>query len=118
MIPLPILIIINIKRAKNRFLEGCLNKYERIYTGRSQYIHRSRMAGNAYCDCKHTHVRFQQNYLCIKRDNIFDSGQKAFLSVYHLHLEIRFGSKNVRVEVTSVQETVKKEEAKEMYKDL
>lgn len=33
-------------------------------------------------------------------------------------IEIRFGSKNVRVEVTSVQETVKKEEAKEMYKDL
>ena len=30
-------------------------------------------------------------------------------------IEIRFGSKNVRVEVTSVQETVKKEEAKEMY---
>lgn len=33
-------------------------------------------------------------------------------------IEIRFGSKNVRVEVTSVQETVRKEEAKEMYKDL
>ena len=33
-------------------------------------------------------------------------------------IEIRFGAKNVRVEVTSVQETVKKEEAKEMYKDL
>lgn len=33
-------------------------------------------------------------------------------------IEIRFGSKNVRVQVTSVQETVKKEEAKEMYKDL
>ena len=33
-------------------------------------------------------------------------------------IEIRFGSINVRVEVTSVQETVKKEEAKEMYKDL
>lgn len=33
-------------------------------------------------------------------------------------IEIRFGTKDVRVEVTSVQETVKKEEAKEMYKDL
>lgn len=30
-------------------------------------------------------------------------------------IEIRFGSRDVRVQVTSVQETVKKEEAKEMY---
>ena len=33
-------------------------------------------------------------------------------------IEIRFGTSEVKVEVTSVQETVKKEEAKEMYKDL
>ena len=33
-------------------------------------------------------------------------------------IEIRFGTREVKVEVTSVQETVKKEEAKEMYKDL
>ncbi len=33
-------------------------------------------------------------------------------------IEIQFGTRNVKVEVTSVQETVKKEEAKEMYKDL
>ena len=32
-------------------------------------------------------------------------------------IEIRFGTREVKVEVTSVQETVKKE-AKEMYKDL
>ena len=31
-------------------------------------------------------------------------------------IEIRFGTREVKVEVTSVQETVKKEEAKEMYK--
>lgn len=33
-------------------------------------------------------------------------------------IEIRFGTRDVKVEVTSVQETVKKEEAKEMYKEL
>lgn len=33
-------------------------------------------------------------------------------------IDIRFGTREVKVEVTSVQETVKKEEAKEMYKDL
>lgn len=33
-------------------------------------------------------------------------------------IEIRFGTREVKVEVTFVQETVKKEEAKEMYKDL
>ena len=33
-------------------------------------------------------------------------------------IEIRFGTREVKVEVTSVQETVKREEAKEMYKDL
>ena len=33
-------------------------------------------------------------------------------------IEIRFGTREVKVDVTSVQETVKKEEAKEMYKDL
>ena len=33
-------------------------------------------------------------------------------------IEIRFGTREVKVEVTSVQETVKKEEAKEMFKLL
>ena len=33
-------------------------------------------------------------------------------------LEIQFGSKAVKVEVLNVQETVKKEEAQELYKDL
>lgn len=33
-------------------------------------------------------------------------------------IEIQFGTRNVKVEVTSVAETVKKEEAKEMYKEL
>ena len=33
-------------------------------------------------------------------------------------LEIQFGSKAVRVEVLNVQETVKKEEAQELYKYL
>ncbi len=33
-------------------------------------------------------------------------------------IEIRFGTREVKVEVTSVQETVKKEDAKGMYKDL
>ncbi|MDD7740759.1 MAG: RNA-binding S4 domain-containing protein [Fusicatenibacter sp.] len=33
-------------------------------------------------------------------------------------LEIQFGSKSVRVEVQSVQETVKKEEAQELYRYL
>lgn len=33
-------------------------------------------------------------------------------------LEIQFGSKSVRVEVLSVQETVKKEEAQELYRYL
>jgi ribosomal 50S subunit-recycling heat shock protein len=31
---------------------------------------------------------------------------------------IKFGTRDVKVEVTSVQETVRKEEAKEMYRDL
>lgn len=33
-------------------------------------------------------------------------------------LEIQFGNKPVNVEVTDVKETVKKDEAKEMYKTL
>ncbi len=33
-------------------------------------------------------------------------------------IEIQFGSKNVKVEVVSVQETVKKEAAQEMYRYL
>lgn len=33
-------------------------------------------------------------------------------------LEIQFGNKPVKVEVTDVKETVKKDEAKEMYKIL
>ena len=33
-------------------------------------------------------------------------------------LEIQFGSKSVRVEVQNVQETVKKEEAQELYRYL
>lgn len=33
-------------------------------------------------------------------------------------LEIHFGSKSVRVEVLNVQETVKKEEAQELYRYL
>ena len=33
-------------------------------------------------------------------------------------IEIQFGTKNTRVEVLSVQETVRKEEAQEMYRYL
>lgn len=33
-------------------------------------------------------------------------------------IEIQFGSRNVRVEVMDVQETTKKEEAKELYRYL
>lgn len=33
-------------------------------------------------------------------------------------IEITFGDRSTRAEVTSIQETVKKEEAKEMYKIL
>jgi ribosomal 50S subunit-recycling heat shock protein len=33
-------------------------------------------------------------------------------------IEIQFGSKNVRVEVLDVQETVRKDDAKELYKYL
>lgn len=33
-------------------------------------------------------------------------------------IEIKFGTRNVKVEVITVQETVRKEEAKEMYRDL
>lgn len=33
-------------------------------------------------------------------------------------LEIQFGSKSIRVEVLNVQETVKKEEAQELYRYL
>lgn len=33
-------------------------------------------------------------------------------------IEIQFGTRNVRVEVLDVQETTKKEEAKELYKYL
>lgn len=33
-------------------------------------------------------------------------------------IEIKFGTRDMKVEVVSVQETIKKEEAKEMYKEL
>ncbi len=33
-------------------------------------------------------------------------------------IEIQFGTRTVKVEVTNIAETVKKDEAKEMYRDL
>ena len=33
-------------------------------------------------------------------------------------IEIHFGTREVKVKVTSIQETVKKEEAKDMYEEL
>ncbi len=33
-------------------------------------------------------------------------------------IEIQFGTRTVKVEVTNIAETVRKDEAKEMYKDL
>ena len=33
-------------------------------------------------------------------------------------IEIRFGTRNVKVQVTEVMETVRKEEAKDMYKEI
>jgi len=33
-------------------------------------------------------------------------------------IEIHFGARTVKVEVTNIAETVKKDEAKDMYKDL
>ena len=33
-------------------------------------------------------------------------------------IEIQFGTRTVKVEVTSIAETVKKDEAKDMYKDV
>ena len=33
-------------------------------------------------------------------------------------IEIQFGTRTVKVEVTSIAETVKKDEAKDIYKDL
>lgn len=47
---------------------------------------------------------------------------KAVKASYHVKvddvIEIQFGNRSVKVQVTSVQETVKKEEAKDMYKYL
>ena len=48
-----------------------------------------------------------------------DRPAKASAQVKAGHvLEIQFGSKSVRVEVLNVQETVKKEEAQELYRYL
>ena len=33
-------------------------------------------------------------------------------------IEIQFGTRTVKIEVTNIAETVKKDEAKEMYRDL
>lgn len=50
---------------------------------------------------------------------INDRPAKAFAQVKEGDvLEIQFGSKAVRVEVLNVQETVKKEEAQELYRYL
>lgn len=48
-----------------------------------------------------------------------DKPAKASVSVKEGDIiEIRFGTRDVRVQVTNVKETVKKEEAAEMYKYL
>lgn len=48
-----------------------------------------------------------------------DKPAKASLSVKEGDvIEIQFGTRSVKVEVLDVQETVKKEEAKELYKYL
>lgn len=48
-----------------------------------------------------------------------DKVAKASLNVKQGDIiEIQFGSRNVKVEVLDVQETVKKDEAKELYKYL
>ena len=47
-----------------------------------------------------------------------DRPAKASAQVKADVLEIQFGSKSVRVEVLNVQETVKKEEAQELYRYL
>lgn len=53
------------------------------------------------------------------RDLINDRPAKASAQVKEGDvLEIQFGSKAVRVEVLNVQETVKKEEAQELYRYL
>lgn len=53
------------------------------------------------------------------RVTVNDKLAKASVSVKEGDIiEIKFGTRDVRVQVTSVKETVKKEEAAEMYKYL
>ncbi|MFG6326765.1 MAG: RNA-binding S4 domain-containing protein [Lachnospiraceae bacterium] len=53
------------------------------------------------------------------RVTVNDKPAKASVSVKEGDIiEIKFGTRDVRVQVTSVKETVKKEEAAEMYKYL
>lgn len=53
------------------------------------------------------------------RVTVNDKPAKASVSVKERDIiEIKFGTRDVRVQVTSVKETVKKEEAAEMYKYL
>ncbi len=48
-----------------------------------------------------------------------DNVAKASLNVKEGDIiEIKFGTRDVKVQITNVQETVKKEDAKEMYKYL
>ena len=61
------------------------------------------------------------NFFCFQRSHVFINDKQAKagteVKVGDIIL-IKFGTRDVKVEVTSVQETVKKEEAKEMYKEL
>lgn len=50
---------------------------------------------------------------------VFVNGKPAKASVNVKEndiIEIQFGTKNVKVQITSVQETVRKDDAKELYK--
>ena len=57
----------------------------------------------------------------IKRRTVANNGKVAKASVQVKPgdtIEIQFGNRNTKVEVVSIEETYKKEEARELYKEL
>ena len=77
-----------------------LDKYLKV----SRLIKRRTVANDA-CDAQRVKIN----------DKIAKAGTEVKVGDI---IEIQFGNKNVRVKVTDVKETVKKEEAKEMFEYL
>ena len=72
----------------------------------------------AMCDAPQGHVQVKRPEMEYSYDDKIRPAQKAEMESGVGEIEIQFGTKAVKVEVLDVQETVKKDNAAELYKYL